>query len=90
MLPVELPASLRGSEGPETGLMVTALEAGSIAEKAGMLVGDVLLGTEGRYYGPESLLEAIARAGDSVRLRLVRGGKSLVLDVALGTSGRAA
>jgi S1-C subfamily serine protease len=75
---------------PETGLMVTALEAGSPAEKAGMLVGDVLLGTEGRYDDPESLLEAIARAGDSVRLRLLRGGKISVLDVDLGTSGRAA
>jgi serine protease Do len=90
LLPVELPASLRGSEGPETGLMVTALEAGSPAEKAGMLVGDVLLGTEGRYDDTESLLEALARAGDSVRLRLVRGGKISVLDVALGSPGRAA
>src|SRR5918995_1703476 len=90
LLPVELPASLRGSEGPETGLLVTALEAGSPAEKAGMLVGDVLLGTEGRYDDTESLLEALARAGDSVRLRLVRGGKISVLDVALGSPGRAA
>src|SRR5918995_284135 len=90
LLPVELPASLRGSEGPETGLLVTALEAGSPAEKAGMLVGDVLLGTEGRYDDTESLLEALARAGDSVRLRLVRGGKISILDVALGSPGRAA
>jgi S1-C subfamily serine protease len=90
LLPVELPASLRGSEVPETGLIVTALEAGSPAEKAGMLVGDVLLGTEGRYDDPESLLEAIGRAGDSVRLRLLRGGKISLLDVDLGTSGRAA
>src|SRR5829696_4565587 len=44
-LPVELPASLRsaGTTMPKAGLMVAALEAGSPAEKAGMLVGDVLL-----------------------------------------------
>src|SRR5918998_6102763 len=90
ILPVEIPASLRGPGVPEEGLIVAALEAGSPAEKAGLLVGDVLLGTEEGAVDPESLLDAIAGAGEIVRLRLMRGGKISVVDVTLGTSGRAA
>ena len=90
ILPVEIPASLRGPGAPEEGLIVAALEAGGPAEKAGLLVGDVLLGTEEGADGPGSLLDAIAGAGESVRLRLMRGGNISVVDVTLGTSGRAA
>src|SRR3712207_2356497 len=63
ILPVEIPASLRGPGAPEEGLIVAALEAGGPAEKAGLLVGDVLLGTEEGADGPGSLLDAIAGAG---------------------------
>ena len=88
ILPVEIPASLRG---PEVGLMVAALEAGGPAEKAGLLVGDVLLGVDGGTPGDvESLLDAVARAGDNVRLRVMRGGKISFVDVDLKSSGRAA
>jgi serine protease Do len=90
ILPVEIPASLRGPGTPEEGLIVAALEAGGPAEKAGLLVGDVLLGTDEGAVDPGSLLDAIAGAGDNVRLRVMRGGKISVVDVALGTSGRAA
>ena len=68
--------------------MVAALEASSPAERAGLLAGDVLLG--GTTGDVESLLDAIAGAGDSVRLRLMRGGKISVVDVDLGAPGRAA
>ena len=90
ILPVEIPASLRGPGTPEEGLIVAALEAGGPAEKAGLLVGDVLLGTDEGTVDPGSLLDAIAGAGDNVRLRVMRGGKISVVEVALGTSGRAA
>jgi serine protease Do len=90
ILPVEIPTSLRGPGTPEEGLIVAALEAGGPAEKAGLLVGDVLLGTDEGAVDPGSLLDAIAGAGDNVRLRVMRGGKISVVDVALGTSGRAA
>jgi S1-C subfamily serine protease len=75
---------------PEEGLIVAALEAGGPAQKAGLLVGDVLLGTEEGAVDPESLLDAIAGAGETVRLRLMRGGKISVVDVTLEPSGRAA
>jgi serine protease Do len=90
ILPVEIPGSLRGPGVPEEGLIVAALEAGGPAENAGLLVGDVLLGTEEGDEDPGSLLDAIAGAGETVRLRLMRGGKISVVDVILGTSGRAA
>src|SRR5919112_1242825 len=87
ILPVEMPGSLRGPGVPEEGLIVAALEAGGPAENAGLLVGDVLLGTEEGDEDPGSLLDAIAGAGETVRLRLMRGGKISVVDVILGTSG---
>jgi serine protease Do len=91
VLPVEIPASLRRTdpEVPEVGLMVAALEAGGPAKRAGLLAGDVLLGVDGGTTGDvEALLDAIA--GDSVRLRLMRGGKISVVDVDLKAAGRAA
>ncbi len=87
VLPADLPASLRGAD-VETGLVIAAVEGGSPAERAGLLVGDVLLGVaEEPLEGAESLLDALARAGDSVRLRVMRGGKILSVDVNLGASG---
>jgi serine protease Do len=93
VLPVELPAFLRRAnrEAAETGLMIAAVEGGSPAERAGLLVGDVLLGVgDETPDGAEALLEAIARAGDAVRLRVMRGGKISFVSVNPGTPGRAA
>jgi serine protease Do len=93
VLPVEIPTSLRGADLkiPEAGLMVAALDAGGPAEKAGLMVGDVLLGVDGGTTGEvDVLLDAIAGAGHSVRLRLMRGGKISLVDVNLKASGRAA
>jgi serine protease Do len=93
VLPVEIPTSLRDAdpEMPEAGLMVAALEADGPAERAGLLAGDVLLGVDDGTPGDvESLLDAIAGAGEAVRLRLMRGGKISVVDVDLKAPGRAA
>jgi serine protease Do len=87
VLPAELPDSLRGADD-EVGLIVAAVEGGSPAERAGLLVGDVLLGVADEpLEGSESLLDALARAGDYVRLRVMRGGKISFVDVNLGASG---
>jgi S1-C subfamily serine protease len=76
---------------PEAGLMVAAIEGGSPAERAGLLVGDVLLGVDDEApHDVESLLGAIAHAGDAVRLGVMRGGKISFVDVNLGASGYAA
>ena len=93
ILPVELPAFLRSTNPgtPEAGLMIAAIEGGGPAERAGLLVGDVLLGVGGDTPDDvESLLVAIARAEGAVRLRVMRGGKISFVEVDLGAPGRAA
>jgi serine protease Do len=93
ILPVELPAFLRSTnpETPEAGLMIAAIEGGGPAERAGLLVGDVLLGVgDETLHDVESLPDAIASAGEAVRLRVMRGGKISSVDVNLGAPGRAA
>ena len=93
VLPVELPAFLRHAnrEAARGGLLIAAVEAGSPAEGAGLLVGDVLLGVDDDTPDEsEALLDAIARAGDTVRLRVMRGGRISFVSVNPGASGRAA
>ena len=93
VLPVELPTSLRRANPgvPETGLIIAALEGDGPAGRTGLLVGDVLLGLDDEVpQDAESLLDAIARAGDTVRLRVMRGGRISFMDVNLGAPGRAA
>jgi serine protease Do len=88
LLPAELPASLSGAD-VETGLVIAAVEEDSPAERAGLLVGDVLVGVDDEPLdGFESLLDALA--GDSVLLRVMRGGKISFVEVNFGASGRAA
>jgi serine protease Do len=90
VLPVEIPSSLRGKAGP-SGLVIAAVDDGGAADRAGLLVGDVLLAIEGEPLdGAETLLEALARAGDVVESRIMRGGRIEVMNVSLVESGRAA
>ncbi|HJQ30357.1 MAG TPA: PDZ domain-containing protein [Rubrobacter sp.] len=90
VLPVEVPASLRREAGV-SGLVIAAIESGGAADRAGLLVGDVLLAIAGEpLEESETLLEAIARAGEAVSLRMLRGGKIMVMEVRLEESGRAA
>jgi serine protease Do len=90
VLPVEVPVSLRLEARPG-GLVIAGVETGGAADRAGLLVGDVLLAVAGEPLGePGTLLEAVARAGDAVSLRVMRGGKLMVMEVRLKESGRAA
>ncbi len=94
ILPVELPAPLRrrGRTG-KTGLMVVAVERDGPADRAGLLVGDVLLDVAGEPADDAgSLLGSLARAGDTVRLSVVRNGAVSEVEVDIGAqgSGRAA
>jgi serine protease Do len=93
VLPVELPPSLRHANpvAPEAGLMIAAVEGDGPAERAGLLVGDVLLGVGDETPDDgEALLDTIARAGDAVRLRVLRGGRISFVDVNPGAPGRVA
>jgi len=62
--------------------------AGSPAETAGLLIGDVLIGTGGALFvRPDSLMQALAdRApGDTLCLETVRGGRRIVITARVGT-----
>jgi serine protease Do len=90
VLPVEVPASLHREAGA-SGLVIAAIEDGGFADRAGLLVGDVLLAiTDEPLDGAETLLGALARAGDTVDLRIMRGGRIVDMEVRLAESGRAA
>ena len=90
VLPVEVPASLQREAGT-AGLVIAGVETGGAADRAGLLVGDVLLAVAGEPLGePGDLLEGLARAGDAVSLRVMRGGRIMVMEVLLKESGRAA
>ena len=90
VLPVELPTFLRREAG-SAGLLIAGVETGSAAGRAGLLVGDVLLAVSGRPLGEaQTLLDAVAQAGEVVSLRVMRGGRIMVMEVRLEEPGRAA
>src|SRR5919199_5957896 len=89
ILPVELPASLsREDRVGEVGLMIVAVERGGPANRAGLLVGDVLLGVAGEPAGDAgSLHDSLARVGDTVRLSVMRSGTVSEVEVDIGVQG---
>jgi len=87
--PAALPGSLAGYEGDtasvraaRSGLRVTAVWPDSPAERGGLLVGDIIVGAQGRLFDcpPESTGARYARAtaalasGDRLDLRVLRDG----------------
>lgn len=80
-LPVDYGALVRGgSDGP-------GVQPGSPAEKAGILVEDVILTINGKKIDQDNQLAEIIseyNVGQSVTLKVNRGGKELALSVKLG------
>jgi S1-C subfamily serine protease len=87
--PVRLPESIRrsvGVEGP-IGLLVINLEPGGPADRAGLLLGDIITGVDGRPVAdPTDLLAALAAesVGKQLSLRLLRGGAAMTVSVIVG------
>jgi serine protease Do len=85
-----LPTSSRDPAGQEVGLVIAGVASGGPASRAGLLVGDVLLGVAGEpVEDAVSLRDALARATDPVRLRVMRGGEVREVEAGFGGSGRA-
>jgi serine protease Do len=85
-----LPTSSRNSAGQETGLVIAGVASGGPASRAGLLVGDVLLGVAGEpVEDAASLRGALARAGDPVHLRVMRGDEVREIEAGFEASGRA-
>ena len=69
------------------GLLVHSLDRGGPAERAGALVGDILVSIEGTPLGsPEELVGELggARVGESVRIGVIRGGNNVEIPVVVG------
>ncbi len=82
---VQLPAGQRPT-GQASGVLVVRVMEGSPAEKAGLLVGDVLIALDGQELeSPDRLLDALsAGSGPTSTLRVLRGAAASDVVVEIG------
>jgi S1-C subfamily serine protease len=84
--PVRLPDAQRGADGREDALLIVGVTSGSPAAAAGLLVGDIVVDFDAHpVESPEDLLDLLLgdRVGRSVPVRILRGGTSMELTVAV-------
>jgi S1-C subfamily serine protease len=85
--PVRLPDSVVEAIGQETGLILVSVDAGSPAEQAGLLIGDVLVSIDDDAITHiDSLISALRgnRIGQSVPAKVLRGGVLTDLTLTIG------
>jgi S1-C subfamily serine protease len=89
MQPVAIPETMRAKlkSRVNNGLLVIHVEGGGPADKAGVLLGDVLTeirGTALEDLGAVQELLASAKVGESIAIKVMRGGEMVQLSVNLG------
>lgn len=85
--PVQIPERQRDGRSEAAGLLVTGVAAGTPAEQAGLLVGDIVVGFAGTSVDePESLLALLSgdRVGHATPVAVLRGGRGLDVSVTVG------
>ncbi len=87
--PVDIPEAAQKSLKREQaeGLLVIGVEAGSPAEKGGLMVGDILVGIDGSPVSDHDALFARLDGdlvGKSTPVEILRGGQRLSLNVTVG------
>jgi S1-C subfamily serine protease len=85
--PGDLPAGLAGSLGQRQALVVVSIATGSPAERAGLLLGDVVVALDGRpVRHVRDLIELLdeERIGAEARLKIVRAGALNELPITIG------
>lgn len=85
--PVRLPSALAQQLGQEAGLLLISVEAGSPAENGGLLIGDILTQVNSTpVYQVDALLGLLADdvIGQSVPVKIVRGGQPHTVNVTVG------
>jgi S1-C subfamily serine protease len=89
-LPVRLPTAAAGRAGQPGGLLVSAVEEGSPADRGGLLLGDALLALGGApvtHAGDLLPLLEEERIGQPLPVRLLRAGEVRELTVTVGVRG---
>ncbi len=82
-----LPAALAKQMGQETGLLLVTIEAGSPAERGGLLLGDTIVAMDGEPVRHlDDLLSGLTadRIDAEVPFRVVRAGQARELSIAIG------
>lgn len=59
------------------GLLILEVSPGSLAASAGLLTGDVLIGTNGRFFKRTTDLAQAWQISDTLQLEFIRGGKCM-------------
>jgi len=83
---VPLPETAGAAAGEKSGLLVTSLAAGGPAERAGLLIGDIIVrAAESAAANLRELRQALAaHVGQTVALAVLRGGAPLDLQASVG------
>jgi S1-C subfamily serine protease len=85
--PVRLPAGLGQQLGQETGLLLVSVEPGSPADQGGLLLGDTIVAFDEqpvRHMDDLLALLGSDRVGETIPVRIVRGGQVQELKVVVG------
>ncbi|MEX2238284.1 MAG: trypsin-like peptidase domain-containing protein [Dehalococcoidia bacterium] len=86
--PVRLPAGLAERVGgQESGLLIVSVEAGTPADKAGLLVGDIVISLGGnKVQDTDDLQNALGpeSVGKTEKLGVLRGGEPTELSITIG------
>lgn len=93
--PVELPAHLKNYQGRKSahGLIVLTLEPGGPAERAGVLIGDILVALEGQAVNNTDDIQAVLETrtvGTVVNASMFRGGEPRDVAITIGERPRRA
>jgi S1-C subfamily serine protease len=86
MQPVPLP-----EEWGKTGLIVLSVEKDSPAEKAGLVVGDILVALDGRALKDTRDVQSVLgheNIGKAIRASVIRGGKKSEIELTVGEKGK--
>jgi S1-C subfamily serine protease len=89
MQPVSLPDSLKGKLGlaGNGGLVVVSVQPDGPAEKAGVLIGDILVALDGKATSDTDDVQGMLdpeRVGQALSAQVVRGGESTTLSITVG------